>query len=132
MPPLSVFYLRTVEEYRFQNYNTARYFLEIVTSVCNVLDAVYVCSYCCARLFSAEKQGINGLASAGDTTVLRDLFTRNNDVGKDFHNNIRSYNSAFTFTSMGVKLDKDLVNSKEFDQKIHSVIYTPLAKVFVE
>ncbi|CAG8856682.1 34147_t:CDS:2, partial [Gigaspora margarita] len=50
------------------------------------------------------------LMSADDTTVLRDLFVRNNKIGKDFYKNIRAYNSAFAFTSMGVRLDKNLAS----------------------
>ena len=44
-------------------------------------------------------------------------------MGKDFRDNIRGYNSAFAFTSIGVKLDKDLANGKEFNQKVYSVTY---------
>ncbi|CAG8580061.1 5783_t:CDS:2 [Diversispora eburnea] len=117
MLPFRVFRSRTIEEYwvidtsrirrfqklcQFQNYNTARYFCETVTSEC-VLD---------------WKRS----ASTGDTTVLKDLPTRNNDVGKDFCNNIKGYNSVFAFTFIGIKLDKDLMNTKEFDQKIYSII----------
>ena len=57
----------------------------------------------------------NRLASADDTVVLRNLFTRHDDIGKDFRNNIRAYNSVFAFTSMGIKLDKDLANGKRFN-----------------
>lgn len=52
------------------------------------------------------------LASASNTVALRNLFTRNDDVGKDFRNNIRAYNNAIAFTSMGVNLDKELANGK--------------------
>ncbi|CAG8729423.1 29321_t:CDS:2, partial [Gigaspora margarita] len=48
--------------------------------------------------------------SANGTAVLRDLFVRNDKVGKDFHKNIRAYNSAFAFTSMGIRLDENLAS----------------------
>ncbi|CAG8481212.1 9192_t:CDS:2, partial [Scutellospora calospora] len=50
------------------------------------------------------------LSSAGNTIALKDLFTRLDDVEKDFRDNIRAYNSIFAFTFMGVKLDEDLAN----------------------
>ncbi|CAG8701224.1 2622_t:CDS:2, partial [Gigaspora rosea] len=44
--------------------------------------------------------------------VLKNLFTRNDNIGKDFCHNIRAYNNVFAFTSIGIKLDKELANSK--------------------
>jgi hypothetical protein len=49
--------------------------------------------------------------------ILRDLFTRNDEIGKDFRNNIRAYNSIFAFTSMGVKLDENLANGRNSVKK---------------
>ncbi|CAG8801483.1 9122_t:CDS:1, partial [Racocetra persica] len=50
------------------------------------------------------------LASADDTSALRELFVKHDDIEKDFCNNIRAYNSIFAFTSMGIKLDENLAN----------------------
>ncbi|CAG8444015.1 7874_t:CDS:2 [Dentiscutata heterogama] len=53
------------------------------------------------------------LASTDDITELRNLYLRCDNIGKKFRVNIRAYNSAFAFTSMGVKLDKKLANDKD-------------------
>ncbi|CAG8638860.1 6621_t:CDS:2, partial [Dentiscutata heterogama] len=53
------------------------------------------------------------LASTEDITELRNLYLRCDDIEKNFCVNIRAYNSAFAFTSMGVKLDEKLANSKD-------------------
>ena len=63
------------------------------------------------------------LVSSSDTVALRNLFIRRDDVGKDFCDNIRAYNSAFAFTSMGVKLDRDLANGKRFNQKKNTYLH---------
>ena len=47
-----------------------------------------------------------------DTAVLRNLFIRHDNIGKDFCDNIQVYNNAFAFTSMDVNLDKNLTNGK--------------------
>ena len=60
----------------------------------------------------------NRLTSASDTTVLKNLLTRNDNIGKDFRNNIRAYNSIFAFTSMGVKFDENFANGKDFIKKV--------------
>ncbi|CAG8654401.1 22693_t:CDS:2, partial [Dentiscutata erythropus] len=43
-------------------------------------------------------------------TPLKELYIRNDDVGDKFRKNIHAYNSIFAFTSMRVKLDKDLAS----------------------
>ncbi|CAG8592648.1 27903_t:CDS:2 [Dentiscutata erythropus] len=58
------------------------------------------------------KSGKIKLAS-GDAPALRNLFIRNDNIGKDFRENIRAYNSIFAFTSMGIKFDEDLANGKD-------------------
>lgn len=42
---------------------------------------------------------------------LRTLFTAGNPEGKSFRENIRRYNNAFAFTSIGVKLDQAVMRS---------------------
>ncbi|CAG8759838.1 7482_t:CDS:2, partial [Gigaspora margarita] len=45
-----------------------------------------------------------------DTTPIRNLFTRCDEIENEFRANIRAYNSIFSFISMGVKLDEKLAN----------------------
>ncbi|CAG8607435.1 15230_t:CDS:2, partial [Racocetra fulgida] len=87
-----------------QNYNIGCHFHETTSSSCHVFDNMRECVYCRAALFPTETQG------ASDTAALIELFVRHDNVSKDFHKNIRAYNNAFAFTSMGIKLDKHLAN----------------------
>lgn len=41
---------------------------------------------------------------------LYDIFTAHSELGKMFRNNIRAYNTNFSFTSMGVNLDERYTN----------------------
>jgi hypothetical protein len=41
---------------------------------------------------------------------LRDLFERQDEVGREFRKNIRGYNQLFAFTSLKATLDKPLAN----------------------
>jgi hypothetical protein len=43
-------------------------------------------------------------------TELYNLYTDQTDLGNTFRHHIRSYNTNFSFTSMGVKLDKTMAN----------------------
>ncbi|CAG8521137.1 5048_t:CDS:2, partial [Racocetra fulgida] len=136
MPPLRNLRPRTTEERRITNtlrmqrfrnstlrtknqckhHNIGRNFQETETSIHHTFDTTHVCTYCNAKLFSTEtqetccKSGKIKLASAGDTTSLKNLFMRNDNIEKDFCENIRAYNSIFAFTSMGVKLDKPIAS----------------------
>ncbi|RHZ80413.1 hypothetical protein Glove_136g73 [Diversispora epigaea] len=59
-------------------------------------DDIRICSYCNARLFSAETQGF----------------------GK-----IEAYDCIFAFTSMGIKLDENLANADQgLDQHIYNTL----------
>ncbi|CAG8631852.1 19565_t:CDS:2, partial [Cetraspora pellucida] len=99
-----------------KTYEIALCFSATVTAVHHVLEVPCICSYCNAKLFSDETESIcciKGkikLASTESFASLKNLYTRCDDVGDEFHNNIRAYNSVFAFTSIGVKLDKKLVN----------------------
>ncbi|CAG8656393.1 17074_t:CDS:2 [Cetraspora pellucida] len=90
---------------------------EVQKIVSSVFDTICICTYCHAGLFPTENQGtccglekISRLTLADDTIALRNLFVRNENIRKEFCNNIRAYNSAFAFTSMEVRLDENLVN----------------------
>ncbi|RHZ79970.1 hypothetical protein Glove_139g210 [Diversispora epigaea] len=73
-----------------QTHNIGRCFNKITTSIRHIFNNVRMCSYRDAKLFSTETQGTCcafgkiKLTSASDTIILNDLFTRNDDIGKDF------------------------------------------------
>nr|CAG8665212.1 11694_t:CDS:2 [Entrophospora candida] len=75
------------------------------------------CNYCNAFKLPAESPGMccsNGkvlLAEPNVPLVLQSLFSSQDDIAKHFCDKIRLYNSAFTFTSVGVKLDNELANA---------------------
>ncbi|CAG8505033.1 6938_t:CDS:2, partial [Scutellospora calospora] len=101
-----------------KTYKIALHFCEMATVVHHALEAPHICSYCNAKLFSGETEGIcciKGkikLASTEPVASLKNLYTRCDDVGDEFRNNICAYNSVFAFISMGVKLDKKLANGE--------------------
>ncbi|CAG8534529.1 9204_t:CDS:2 [Diversispora eburnea] len=72
------------------------------TSICHLYDTVHICSYCHAKLFSTETQG---------------MYYRSEKI--------RAYNCGFAFTSIGIKLDKDLANGRDgvYIFQIQSGIY---------
>ncbi|CAG8604699.1 4880_t:CDS:2 [Diversispora eburnea] len=81
----------------YQAYNIGHYISETITFDCHNLDDIYIYSCYNVRFFSTKTQG----TCCGDYNVR-----------KDFHANIRAYNSIFAFTSIGVRLDENLANSK--------------------
>ncbi|RIB13129.1 hypothetical protein C2G38_1975444, partial [Gigaspora rosea] len=64
---------------------------------------------------------------------LRNLFMRNDNIGNDFRENIRAYNSIFAFTSMGIKLDENLANSKDgiYMFQVQGGIYYSIGSLFL-
>lgn len=60
-------------------------------------------SFCCMN-------GKTKLAYSSIPEPLYDLFTSQSEIGKMFRHNIRAYNTNFSFTSMGVKLDSSMTN----------------------
>ncbi|CAG8740328.1 23639_t:CDS:2 [Dentiscutata erythropus] len=81
-------------------YKIALNFQETALAVRHTLKPPRVCSYCGAKLFSGETEGIYCISGKIKT----------DEMGNHFRVNIRAYNSAFAFTSMGVKIDKALAN----------------------
>ncbi|CAG8636276.1 4043_t:CDS:2, partial [Racocetra fulgida] len=65
---------------------------------------------------------------------LEDLFRRLDDVGNEFRCNIRAYNNIFAFTSMGVRIDKNLANANHgLDQRTYNVpTASQVAAIWVE
>jgi len=75
------------------------------------------CSHCNAFKFPTESLGMccsNGkviLAEPNVPLLLQNLFSGQDNIAKHFRDNIRLYNSAFTFTSVGVRFDHELANA---------------------
>ncbi|CAG8821745.1 36804_t:CDS:2, partial [Gigaspora margarita] len=75
-----------------RSYKIAVYFQETTLSIRHVLKSPHVCSYCDAKLLSGEtkgfccKKGKIKLASTESVVPLKDLYTRSNNVGKEFSN----------------------------------------------
>ncbi|CAG8462544.1 7406_t:CDS:2 [Gigaspora rosea] len=82
------------------------------------LKPTIICIHCEAKKFISEPNCFccnDGKIKLVDTempTVLKNLFTRTDEIGKDFRNNIRAYNNLFAFTSLDFHLDQRFANSK--------------------
>ncbi|CAJ0643332.1 9279_t:CDS:2 [Entrophospora sp. SA101] len=98
------------------------------------------CNYCNAFKLPAESPGMccsNGkvlLAEPNVPLVLQSLFSSQDDIAKHFHDKIRLYNSAFTFTSVGVKLDNELANATAgvYTFRIQGSIYHQIGSLLPE
>ena len=81
-----------------------------------VLAECCTCPHCGAKRFKFEfptfccMSGKTKLVSRDIPEELYDLFTAQSELGKIFRNNIRAYNTNFSFTSMGVNLDERYSN----------------------
>ncbi|CAH9052724.1 unnamed protein product, partial [Cuscuta europaea] len=89
-------------------------------------DAIYECEYCGALFWHAERVKRNSVkqrpkfsmcCNQGNVVLpkmqkppnlLYDLIFGNDERNRHFLENIRSYNSMFSFTSMGGKVDKEV------------------------
>ncbi|KAI3496584.1 hypothetical protein L1887_38949 [Cichorium endivia] len=89
-----------------------------IPEVHRVLGRSTTCVHCGAKKFKFEfasfccMSGKTKLASSYIPPELYRLFTLPDELGKTFRKNIRAYNTNFSFTSMGVTLDKALSNMK--------------------
>ncbi len=69
-----------------------------------------ICEYCSAFRFAGESKNCcqKGKIKIEDLSPypeeMKDLLTNNHDDSEHFHENIRQYNSAFSFVSMGAKI----------------------------
>ncbi|XP_042499693.1 uncharacterized protein LOC122077857 [Macadamia integrifolia] len=85
----------------------------------HVLKKVPPCTHCGAKKFEYEPPSFcccNGNVVLASTTVpdeLYTLFTSQTSEAIEFRRYIRAYNSIFSFTSLGVHVDKDLANGKD-------------------
>src|SRR5581483_6410522 len=92
-----------------------------------------ICEYCQALKWKNEVKGfccVKGQISLAPLfpapPVLYNLFTtKDPNTNEPYINQIRAYNQIFAFTSLGAKIDKDLVNAKEgvYTFKIQGDLY---------
>ncbi|CAG8589826.1 26421_t:CDS:10, partial [Dentiscutata erythropus] len=93
------------------------------------LTPLTICVHCNAKKFTVESDGFccsNGsiaLANVEVLTNLQELFLRTNDIGRDFWEKIRAYNSLFSFTSMGTRFDKTLANNGVYTFRVQGSVY---------
>ena len=92
-----------------------------LSEIHHVLKKVQNCFYCRAKRFEGEGPVFccrNGRVNIFITEVpdeLRRLFTSQTDRdAKYYRRNIRYFNSRFSFTSMGVSIDRNLATVLEF------------------
>ncbi|KAD4178348.1 hypothetical protein E3N88_26939 [Mikania micrantha] len=89
------------------------------------------CPHCGAKLFAFEfatfccMSGKTMLANSQIPDELYHLFTSQDEIGKLFRQNIRAYNTNFSFTSMGVTLDNTMTNMRDgvYTFRAHKGIY---------
>ncbi|XP_057801659.1 uncharacterized protein LOC131016887 [Salvia miltiorrhiza] len=87
-------------------------------SLLHELKNVPDCIHCGARRFEYEPPTFccdNGKVKLAFSEVppeLDELFTAQSEEAINFRRNIRAYNSIFSFTSFGVKLDKELASAR--------------------
>lgn len=84
----------------------------------HILKTQRNCLYCGAKKFQYEFPTfccMNGKVNLVHPTVpdeLYQLFTSHSSESTQFRSNIRKYNNHFSFTSMGVRLDKDCASMR--------------------
>ncbi|KAK9071610.1 hypothetical protein SSX86_008039 [Deinandra increscens subsp. villosa] len=97
----------------------------------HVLKAMNPCDHCGAKRFPSEfatfccMSGKTKLANSEIPHQLYRLFTSQDEIGKTFRYHIRAYNTNFSFTSMGVTLDRTVANMREgvYTFRAHKGIY---------
>ncbi|GAA0170172.1 hypothetical protein LIER_40909 [Lithospermum erythrorhizon] len=113
------------------SYNCARNFHEYHEAVKHRFPVPTICTKCQAKLFKSETRGLccrNGAIVLPKIPVpeeLLGLFDDQSEEGRLFRQKIRSYNHVFSFTSMGVRLDENLVNAQQgvYTFRAHRAIY---------
>ena len=96
-----------------------------------VLSEQDACEHCGAKRFEFEfrsfccMSGKTKLAYSPVPEELYHLFTAQSELGKMFTHNIRAYNTNFSFTSMGVTLDRTMSNMRNgvYTFRAHGAIY---------
>ena len=97
---------------------TRNYLYENISHEPNIISQQPSCIHCGAKKFQYEPKGFcckEGKVHLRSTPVpeeLYDLYTSTTREAVEFRRHIRSYNSHFSFTSLGVTLDKDLYNMR--------------------
>jgi hypothetical protein len=113
------------------NHRGLRHTLGEMTIVCGKCGALHFLEECAASSTHTNSQ-FTLCCAQGKVTLpllapppepLRRLLTGNEADAKDFHQRIRSYNNALTFTSVGVDLDTSVAQVGNYTYRLHSELY---------
>ncbi|KAF8387888.1 hypothetical protein HHK36_026550 [Tetracentron sinense] len=104
----------------------------------NSLAIPRICNHCRAKLFQFESKNLccnNGnvnLPSLAAPQELLHLYSGDTAAAIHFRRFIRSYNSVFAFTSMGVKIDENLTNGRDgvYIFRAQGVVYHKIGNLF--
>ncbi|KAF8393421.1 hypothetical protein HHK36_021665 [Tetracentron sinense] len=104
----------------------------------NNLAIPRICNHCNAKLFQFESKNLccnNGnvnLPSLAAPQELLNLYSGDTAEAIHFRRFIRSYNSVFAFTSMGVKIDENLANGRDgvYTFRAQGVVYHKIGSLF--
>ncbi|KAK8947038.1 hypothetical protein KSP39_PZI007040 [Platanthera zijinensis] len=115
----------------YRTHNTARISTAAQQILYLRLRRPELCVYCHAKLFDGETASMccnNGRVRVPTPPFPRELynlFTSNTVQSRAFRRYIRSYNHVFSFTSMGVKLDRSLAADQHviYTFRAHGAIY---------
>ena len=142
-------------EYQFQSLTTGHRFLARGTDM-PTIDAMNrmdkSCRHCSSKFWLCEKtsgavgspnfkqccsDGKEVLPIMGDLTTIPEilhLFEGNDNLSRDFRDNIRAYNSLLSFTSCGAKVDESLLVERTgiFTYRIHGEMYHLIGSIMPE
>ena len=112
-------------------------YLEKIPLISHMLKAPKMCQQCGAKKFQFESRGFccsNGDVSLKASDVhsrLYELFTSASNESRDFKRYIRTYNSNFAFTSLGVTYDKDFCGMSKgiYTFRIQGQIYHRISQL---
>ncbi|MCL7025289.1 hypothetical protein MKW94_014643 [Papaver nudicaule] len=100
-------------------HNCARGFVALHSLPRLQLTNIRLCNHCGAKLFPHETNELcclNGKVKLPELPVppeLMRLYTVQSEDGAHFRKHIHSYNHVLAFTSIGVRIDNELANSKK-------------------
>lgn len=125
-----------------RNRNAAREPMESEVSLNDIGEMNHVCSSCGSFMWIAERVSTSSMRHAKYQIccangkvfvkplspipdVIAELLRNNNSESKEFKKNIRSYNSALSFTSMNADLDQNYTNSRggAYAFRIHGSVH---------
>lgn len=113
------------------SYNSGRNFIVTHYFHKHMLPAPTYCPFCGSKIFFHETLEIcckNGKITIQRPTTpqrILDLYIDQTELGTHFRSNIRSYNNAFAFPSMGANIDQNLANATNgvYSYRVQGSVY---------